>query len=342
MAVPSPTIDHPAVATAAEAIAEVRAGRPVVVLDARERQHEGDVTMAADLVTPEWVNFMATHACGLIALALDPERARALRLHPQRAAAADRYGRTFLVSIEAREGVATGISAADRAQTIRVAADPSRNAADLVRPGHVFPLEARPGGVLERSGHTEAAVDLARLAGRAPAGVICQVLDERGAPARVPELLAFCNAHDLRLVHVDELIAHRMGSETLVRAAGTVAGPPGVRALAFEEPAARRRHAAHISGDVAGGEAVPVAVRATGDPRIARELEAIARTGRGVLVSIDRGGAGEALDEYAHLVAGQILRALGVASIRIIPGDRLDDRPPFGPPIVGSAEHLSA
>ena len=342
MTIVDPLAGHPAVLTAPAAIAAVRAGRPVVVLDAPDRQCEGDVTLAADLVTPAWINFMATHARGLVGLALAPERARALGLRPQRSAAADRYGRAFLVSVEAREGVATGISAADRARTIQVASDPARGAADLVRPGHVFPLEARAGGVLERAGHTEAAVDLARLAGRAPAGVICQVLDARGAPAGVPELLELCRVHGLGLVGVDALAAHRLRTESLVREAATVPHRPGVRAVRFDEPAAGRRHVAYVAGAVRDGEAVPVAIRSTGDPRLPEQVGEIARSGRGVLVAVDRGTHGEVLDEYGHLLAGQILSALGIASIRVIPAERPDAGLRSGPPIVGHAEPLPA
>lgn len=188
---------------------DIRAGRMVVVHDGEDRENEGDLTLAGELVTAQAVNFMAREGRGLVRLALAPERCDELGLRLMTARNESRFATAFTVSIEARRGVTTGISAADRARTIRVAVDPSRGARDLVRPGHVFPLRARPGGVLERPGHTEAAVDLARLAGRLPAGVVCQVLNDDGSVARVGDLEAFCARHGLRLLAVADLVAHR-------------------------------------------------------------------------------------------------------------------------------------
>ena len=200
---------RPAGTAAEAAVLAVRAGRMVVVRDDHDRQDEGDLVLAAELVTPEAIAFMAREGRGLIALALAGETCDRLGLAPMTPRNECRFGRAFTVSVEARDGVSTGISAADRARTIAVACDPRSRADDLVRPGHVFPLRARPGGVVERRGHTEAAVDLARLAGLAPAGVICQVLADDGTLARGEELVRFSRRHRLPLVTVAELAALR-------------------------------------------------------------------------------------------------------------------------------------
>src|SRR5262245_5523425 len=199
-----------------EAIEEIRAGRFVIVVDDEDRENEGDLTIAAQFVTPEAVNFMAVHGRGLICLCLTPERCVELEL-PQMASTNETpFNTAFTVTVEAREGVTTGISAADRAHTIQVAIDPSSTAHDLVRPGHVFPLQARPGGVLQRAGQTEAAVDLARLAGLAPAGVVCEIMNHDGTMARVPDLVEFCETHGLLMVTVADLIEYRRRTERLV------------------------------------------------------------------------------------------------------------------------------
>src|SRR5712675_681835 len=200
-----------------EAVAEIKAGRMVVVVDDEDRENEGDLTLAAEFVTPEEINFMAKFGRGLICLTLTEERADYLRLGPMTQENTSRFGTAFTESIEAREGVTTGISAADRAHTIRVAIDPHSAANDLARPGHVFPLRARRGGVLVRAGQTEASVDLARLAGLVPAGVICEVMNEDGTMARVPDLADFCRQHDLKMLTVAELIRYRMANERYVR-----------------------------------------------------------------------------------------------------------------------------
>ena len=196
-------------ATIEEALEEIKAGRMVVVVDDEDRENEGDLTMAAQFVTSEAVNFMALHGRGLICLSITPERAEQLHLQPMTRNNESRFGTAFTVSVEAREGVTTGISAADRARTIQVAIDPRSRPDDLVQPGHVFPLIARPGGVLARAGQTEAAVDLARLAGLNPAGVICEVMNDDGTMARVPDLAVYCARHDLKMVTVAELIRYR-------------------------------------------------------------------------------------------------------------------------------------
>src|SRR6201996_5718363 len=195
------------------AIAEIQAGRMVIVVDDEDRENEGDLTLAAEFVTPEAINFMARYGRGLICLALTEERADYLRLPPMSQENTSRFGTAFTESIEAREGVTTGISAADRAQTIRVAIDSTSTAADLARPGHVFPLRARKGGVLVRAGQTEASVDLARMAGLIPAGVICEIMNDDGTMARVPDLIDFCKKHDLNTVTVAELIRYRLRHE---------------------------------------------------------------------------------------------------------------------------------
>jgi 3,4-dihydroxy 2-butanone 4-phosphate synthase/GTP cyclohydrolase II len=202
------------------ALAEIRAGRMVVVVDDEDRENEGDLTLAADFVTPEAINFMARYGRGLICLAITEERADSLRLPPMTQQNSSRFGTAFTESIEAREGVTTGISAADRAHTIRTAIDPSTTPGDLARPGHVFPLRARRGGVLVRAGQTEASVDLARLAGLTPAGVICEVMRDDGAMARIPDLIPFCREHGMRMLTVAELIRYRLRHERYIVRAG--------------------------------------------------------------------------------------------------------------------------
>src|SRR5947208_7907389 len=203
-------------ATIEEALEEIRAGHMVVVCDDEDRENEGDLTMAAQFATPEAINFMAKEGRGLICLALTPQRCDELGLDLMAAKNESPFETAFTVSVEARDGVTTGISAADRARTIQVAIDPQSSPRDLVQPGHVFPLKAKPGGVLERTGQTEASVDLARLAGLIPAGVICEIMNEDGTMARVPDLVEYCSKHDLKMVTVADLIAYRRRTEKLV------------------------------------------------------------------------------------------------------------------------------
>ena len=202
------------------AVAEIRAGRMVVVVDDEDRENEGDLTLAAEHVTPEAINFMARYGRGLICLTLTEERADHLRLFPMTQQNSSRFGTAFTETIEAREGVTTGISAADRAHTIRTAIDPKSTAADLARPGHIFPLRARRGGVLVRAGQTEASVDLARLAGLNPSGVICEIMRDDGEMARIPDLIPFCHQHGLKILTVAELIRHRLRHERYIVRAG--------------------------------------------------------------------------------------------------------------------------
>ncbi len=202
------------------AVAEIRAGRMVIVVDDEDRENEGDLTLAAEFVTPEAINFMAKYGRGLICLTLTEERADALRLFPMTQQNTSRFGTAFTETIEAREGVTTGISAADRSHTIRTAIDARSTSADLARPGHIFPLRARKGGVLVRAGQTEASVDLARLAGLNPSGVICEIMRDDGEMARIPDLIPFCREHGLRILTVAELIRHRLRHERTIARAG--------------------------------------------------------------------------------------------------------------------------
>lgn len=202
------------------AIADIRAGRMVIVVDDEDRENEGDLTLAAEHVTPEAINFMARYGRGLICLTLTEQRADYLRLFPMTQQNSSRFGTAFTETIEAREGVTTGISAADRAHTIRTAIDPDATYSDLVRPGHIFPLRARQGGVLVRAGQTEASVDLARLAGLQPAGVICEIMRDDGEMARIPDLIPFCAEHNLRILTVAELIRYRLRHERYIVRAG--------------------------------------------------------------------------------------------------------------------------
>ena len=216
----SPRTPEPPFTGVPGALDEIRAGRMVVVVDDEDRENEGDLTLAAEHVTPEAINFMARYGRGLICLTLTEERADHLRLFPMTQQNSSRFGTAFTETIEAREGVTTGISAADRARTIRTAIDPRSTAADLARPGHVFPLRARRGGVLVRAGQTEASVDLARLAGLTPAGVICEVMRDDGEMARIPDLIPFCREHGLKILTVAELIRYRLRHERYIVRAG--------------------------------------------------------------------------------------------------------------------------
>src|SRR3982751_6319680 len=220
-----------------EALEDFRAGRMLVVVDDEDRENEGDLTIAADKITPEAINFMATHGRGLICLALDADICQRLELQPMSSVNTARFGTAFCEAIDAAEGVSTGISAYDRAHTILVAMDPNCRPQDLARPGHVFPLRARTGGVLVRSGHTEAAVDLARIAGMDAAGVICEIMNDDGTMARVPELGKFARKHGLPMITIADLIQYRMRTERLVKRAAQADLPTGhgdFRIVAYE------------------------------------------------------------------------------------------------------------
>ena len=247
----APFIDVPG------ALDEIRVGRMVVVVDDEDRENEGDLTLAAEHVTPEAINFMARFGRGLICLTLSEERADYLRLFPMTQQNSSRFGTAFTETIEAREGVTTGISAADRAHTIRTAIDPKSTAADLARPGHIFPLRARRGGVLVRAGQTEASVDLARLAGLNPSGVICEIMRDDGEMARIPDLILFCREYGLRILTVAELIRYRLRNERYIVRAGesridTKYGE--FRMIAYEsEVNGGESHLALVRGDLCPG-----------------------------------------------------------------------------------------
>jgi 3,4-dihydroxy 2-butanone 4-phosphate synthase/GTP cyclohydrolase II len=236
------------------AVADIRAGRMVVVVDDEDRENEGDLTLAAEKVTPEAINFMARYGRGLICLALTEERLQHLRIGPMTAENTSNYGTAFCESVDAREGVTTGISAYDRARTIAVAIDPSTRPGDLARPGHIFPLRARKGGVLVRAGQTEASVDLARLAGLVPAGVICEIMKDDGSMARVPDLIEFCRQHAMKMLTVAELIRYRMQHERYVHRVGEALLPTEhgeFRMIAYEsEVEGGESHVALVRGDL--------------------------------------------------------------------------------------------
>jgi 3,4-dihydroxy 2-butanone 4-phosphate synthase / GTP cyclohydrolase II len=339
----------------AEAIEEIRAGRIVVVVDDEDRENEGDLTIAAEKITPEIVNFMATHGRGLICLTLTAERCDALRLpliSPQNTST---FGTAFCESIDAREGVTTGISAADRTRTILTAIDPKCNPQDLARPGHVFPLRAREGGVLVRAGQTEAACDLARLAGLMPAGVICEIMNPDGTMARIPQLEEFCALHGFKMASVADLIRYRLKTERFIHreAEGCVETDfGGFRTIAYESELNGEYHLALVRGEVAGRENVLVRMHSRcvyGDvfgstlcdcSRLMRgSLRAIAAEGAGVLVYLHETGPGFRIQrdieeggprritphgrdlhplQHEHGIGAQILSDLGLHTIRLL------------------------
>jgi 3,4-dihydroxy 2-butanone 4-phosphate synthase/GTP cyclohydrolase II len=293
-----------------EAIEDIRRGRIVIVADDEDRENEGDLTMAAEKVTPEAINFMARYGRGLICLPMTGERLDELRIplmvrDEQNDA---KFGTAFCVPIEAKQGTTTGISAADRARTIQAAIDPATRPQDLARPGHMFPLRAVDGGVLVRAGQTEAAVDLARLAGLSPAGVICEIMDEDGTMARGERLVAFAREHALRMVTVKDLIQHRMRHERLVRKIAEAQLPTSYGAFrihAYESLIDRQHHVALVMGEIRPGDQVVVRVHSqclTGDifsssrcdcgDQLHTALEMIAKVGQGVLLYLRQEGRG--------------------------------------------------
>ena len=296
------------------ALEEIRSGRMIIVVDDEDRENEGDLTLAAEFVTPEAINFMARYGRGLICLTLTEERADYLRLGPMTQQNSSRFGTAFTETIEAREGVTTGISAHDRARTIKVAIDPRSTAHDLARPGHVFPLRARRGGVLVRAGQTEASVDLARMADLIPAGVICEIMNDDGTMARVPNLIEFCGIHGLKILTVAELIRYRLQNERYIfRVAESLLPTPygEFRAIAYEsEVNGGESHLALVKGNVSDGDR-PVLVRVhshclAGDvfggsicdcQRIVQQsLRQIAETGRGALIYLHNTSRGFDID----------------------------------------------
>jgi 3,4-dihydroxy 2-butanone 4-phosphate synthase/GTP cyclohydrolase II len=297
-----------AFATIEEAIEDIRQGKFVVVVDAADRENEGDLTIAAQFATPDAVNFMTKEARGLICLCLTEDRCDDLGLRQMTENNETPFRTAFTISVEAREGVTTGISAPDRSRTIQVAVDPKSTAEDLVQPGHIFPLRARDGGVLMRAGQTEAAVDLARLAGLIPAGVVCEIMKEDGTMARVPDLISYCERHGLKLVTVADLIEYRRRHEQLVERMTTVQLPTAYgefTAVAFREKLTGKHHVALVKGEVDGAENVLVRVHSeclTGDvfhslrcdcgEQLEQALSRIASEERGVLLYMAQEGRG--------------------------------------------------
>ncbi|OLB21881.1 MAG: 3,4-dihydroxy-2-butanone-4-phosphate synthase [Acidobacteriales bacterium 13_2_20CM_55_8] len=301
---------HPPFTDVPTAIDEIRAGRMIVVVDDEDRENEGDLTLAAEKVTPEAINFMAKYGRGLICLALTEDRLDHLRIGPMTAENTSNYGTAFCEAIDARQGVTTGISAYDRARTISVAIDPATRPADLARPGHVFPLRARKGGVLVRAGQTEASVDLARLAGLLPAGVICEIMSDDGTMARVPDLIEFCRTHGLKMLTVAELIRYRMQHERYVHRVGealVATRHAEFRLIAYEsEVDGGESHVALVRGDIEkSSEQVLVRMHShclMGDvfgstgcdchATIEGSMQAIAREGRGALIYLHQTSKG--------------------------------------------------
>jgi 3,4-dihydroxy 2-butanone 4-phosphate synthase/GTP cyclohydrolase II len=314
-------------ASVPEAIDDIRAGRMIVVVDDEDRENEGDLTLAAEKVTPETINFMAKYGRGLVCLAMTEERLDHLRLGPMTAENTSQYGTAFCEAIDARVGVTTGISAHDRARTIQVAIDPATKPTDLAKPGHMFPLRARKGGVLVRAGQTEASVDLARLAGMVPAGVICEIMKDDGSMARVPDLIEFCREHKLKMLTVAELIRYRMAHERYVHRVGEALVDTRFgefRMIAYEsEIDGGESHVAMIKGEMPRGDIenseTPVLVRmhahclmgdvfgSTGcecHATLEGSLRRIAQEGRGALIYLHQTSQGfstEKLDDRTAL-----------------------------------------
>jgi 3,4-dihydroxy 2-butanone 4-phosphate synthase/GTP cyclohydrolase II len=291
-----------------DAIAAIRAGQMVIVVDDEDRENEGDLTIAAEKITPQVINFMAQYGRGLICLAMTPEHLDALDIPLMVPHNSSRFETAFCVSIEAREGTTTGISAADRASTVLAAINPATKPVDLTRPGHIFPLRAKGAGVLARAGQTEAAVDLARLAGLHPSGVICEVMNKDGTMARVPQLCHFARRHDIPLVAITDLIAYRMRTESVVKRVASTKLPTEYgefRLHAFENQIDKQTHVALVRGDVGNGQDVLVRVHSqclTGDVlrsarcdcggQLDKALRRIAKEGRGVLLYLNQEGRG--------------------------------------------------
>jgi 3,4-dihydroxy 2-butanone 4-phosphate synthase / GTP cyclohydrolase II len=304
------------------ALEEFRAGRMIVVVDDEDRENEGDLTMAAECITPEAINFMAKYGRGLICLAMTEERLDYLRLPLMSAENTSNFGTAFTESVDARDGVTTGISAADRAKTIQVAIDPQTTYRDLARPGHMFPLRARKGGVLVRAGQTEASVDLARLAGMVPAGVICEIMNDDGTMSRVPQLTEFCRQHDMKMLTVAEIIRYRMANERYVVRQGEAMVPTRhgeFRLVAYKSELNGESHIALVRGNIEDSPEQPTLVRmhshcVAGDVFGAtwcecrnvldRSMEMIAAEGRGAIIylhSNTKGFAVEPMEGHSSL-----------------------------------------
>ncbi len=308
------------------AIAEIAAGRLVIVVDDEDRENEGDLILAAELATPQALAFMVRYTSGYICVPITEATADRLELPPMYRVNQDRRGTAYTVTVDAREGVSTGISATDRTHTIRLLADPATTAADLSRPGHTVPLRARDGGVLRRPGHTEAAVDLARLAGLQPAGVLCEVVSEQDPTgmARGPELLAFAKTHGLAIITIADLVAHRRKFDRLVRREAQAQVPLACgtfTALGYRSTYDDREHIAFVYGDIGDGQDVLVRMHSeclTGDvfgslrcdcgPQLQASLEAVAAEGRGAVVYL-RGQEGRGIGLMHKLQAYQLQEA---------------------------------
>jgi 3,4-dihydroxy 2-butanone 4-phosphate synthase/GTP cyclohydrolase II len=291
-----------------DALEALRAGRMIVVVDDEDRENEGDLTMAASKVTPEAINFMIKHGRGLVCLAMTPERLDALDVPLEVSDNSSRRETAFCVSIDAKKGTTTGVSAADRARTIKMAIGRDTSPRDLSRPGHIFPLRARTGGVLVRAGHTEAAVDLSRIAGLPPAGVICEIMNDDGTMARVPELTKFARKHKLPMITIAELIRHRMRTERMVTRVARAALPTQhgpFEIYAYESGIDGVTHVALVKGDIGEGSRVLVRVHSkclTGDvfhslrcdcgPQLDTAMQRIAQEGQGVLLYLHQEGRG--------------------------------------------------
>ncbi len=291
-----------------EAIEDLAKGKMVILVDDEDRENEGDLCMAAEKVTPEAINFMAKYGRGLICLSLSPERINELKLPMMTDENTSSFGTAFTVSIEAKKGVTTGISAADRATTILTAINPAMKAEDLARPGHVFPLRARPGGVLQRAGQTEGSVDLARLAGLYPAGVICEIMSDDGTMARMPELLEFSKKHDLKIVTIKDLIGHRIRTERFVHRVSATKLPTEFgefTVIAYSNEVDSNVHLALVKGEIKPEDDVLVRVHSeclTGDvfgsrrcdcgEQLHRAMEMINEKGQGVMLYMRQEGRG--------------------------------------------------
>ncbi len=341
-----------------KAIEEIKAGRMVILVDDEDRENEGDLTMASELVTEEAITFMVTKACGLVCVTLSPKRVEQLGLPMMVEKNQAPLGTAFTISIEAKEGVSTGISAADRARTIEVAADPNTTANDIVSPGHIFPLKAMPGGVLQRTGQTEGSVDLARLAGLTPSGVICEIMKPDGTMARMPDLEIFAKEHNLVIVSIADLIEYRLQKDRLVERTlntkmelsgknGTAVfdvhvykAVPGVRRrecvaltlgdIADGQPVPCRGHVASLSDDVFGG------TTRKNSPKIQEVIDAIIKRGRGIVLYLpsresiehdlrlidDSGNAKQPSNREGEIreygIGAQILLDLGVERLQVI------------------------